>query len=194
MSARRVAGNLHIVVVALQQTVSIDIERLYGAVGRDLLRESHLQALPGLAVFAPVRQLFTYNTGSRQQEWHVEVGPHSNTGEVGKLRLRPRRLERVADEGGAGSIEFLNHPARAVLDLDLLGPEQGDLPVGAERMVGRPFIAQSDRDVGLIEFSAMAFEMPERTALLQMRGEAGECLPGVEAAMGIDDLLCERID
>ena len=75
MSARRVAGNLDIVIVPLQQAVCIHIERLDRAVRGNLPGKGHLETLPGFALFAPVRELLRDNPWRCQKEGHVEVGP-----------------------------------------------------------------------------------------------------------------------
>ena len=65
--------NLRVVVMAPEQAIRANIERLNGAVGRDALREGDLQAPPRLAVLAPRFEFLRRDAIHREEERRRQV-------------------------------------------------------------------------------------------------------------------------
>ena len=63
MRAGRAPGDLHVVVMALQQTLAIDVKGLGGTVRGDIVGIADLEASPGFSIFLPWRKLFREDAG-----------------------------------------------------------------------------------------------------------------------------------
>lgn len=125
MRAGRAPGDLHVVVMALQQTLAIDVKGLGGTVRGDIVGIADLEASPGFSIFLPWRKLFREDARMREQERSVKVGPHRTAREVCQLQCAPRRFKCMTGEGRARLPQFLQDLARRALERDPVGLEPG---------------------------------------------------------------------
>src|SRR5258708_40222351 len=75
MCGRRTAANLDVVIVSLQQSLLIEVQRLFCAVGRDIRGEVDFQTTPRFACFFPRLHLFCLHLGSREKEPSIQRRP-----------------------------------------------------------------------------------------------------------------------
>ena len=62
------SGHVDLIVMSLEQALPIEVERLFGRVRRNALRERDLQAAPGLTVFLPRLEVLRLNTRQGEEE------------------------------------------------------------------------------------------------------------------------------
>src|SRR5258708_4380677 len=86
---------------AAAQAVGAEVEDLLGAVGGDAGGEGDVQPAPRLAILLPWADLAGLDAGVGEQERGGEVVPHPVAEEVADLQGIPRRVQVVADVGGA---------------------------------------------------------------------------------------------
>src|ERR1700728_83550 len=88
-----VAADVHVVIVALQQSLLIEVQRLLCAVGRDFCGKVDFETTPRFAGLLPWRDFFGLNAGSGKEKWGVHIGPHRASHEVCELQIGPRGLK-----------------------------------------------------------------------------------------------------
>src|SRR5437660_463246 len=59
-------GDVDFVIASADESVIVNIERLFGAVGGDVVGISHMQAVPPLAVFGPGLAVVYLHAGQRE--------------------------------------------------------------------------------------------------------------------------------
>src|SRR5580704_3771996 len=76
------AADLDVVVVPLQQSLLIEVQRLLCTVGRDIRRETDFQTTPRFACFLPGLDFLGFNAGSREEKRSIHIRPHRASSEV----------------------------------------------------------------------------------------------------------------
>ena len=189
VGGRRPSRDLDIVIVALHVPKLVDIQRLLGTVGGDTAGKGDTEPSPALAVLLPGRQFFTLHARPCEQEGYVQVGPHRAADKVGKLQFRPRRFQHMTRKGRARVSHFPEHSSITCFESDLAGLEAGPAAVRAKREMQSPFGAKPYRDAGLGQRVRVALDLPERTALPELRRDRLEPFPAIEPAMSVDRKL-----
>src|SRR5882672_312544 len=141
MRSRRSSRHVDVIVVPLEQALPIEVERLFGRVRRNALRERDLQAAPGLTVFLPRLEFLRLDTRQGEEERRIQIGPHGIAGEVRQLQAVPRSVERVTLEGLAWIGSFLHDATVTRLDGDSVRLK-GRVSIRlSERPMRRPLLA-----------------------------------------------------
>jgi hypothetical protein len=92
------AADLDVVVVPLQQSFVIEVQRLLSTVGRDIRGKADLQTTPRFACFLPGLDFFGINAGSGKEKRSIHIRPHRASREVCELQIAPGGLESVSLE------------------------------------------------------------------------------------------------
>jgi len=163
-----VAADVHVVIVALQQSLLIEVQRLLCAVSRDLRGEVDFETTPRFAGFLPWRDFFGSNAGSGKEKRSVHIGLHRTSHEVCELQIGPRGLELVPVERRSGLREFFNHFTVRVLERDPLRFEARPSIRRAERPMRNSLVVKVDFDRHVTEDARFALDTPEHTTLDQM--------------------------
>jgi hypothetical protein len=121
MCGGRSPGDIDVVVVPLEETSSIEIERLLCRVSRNACGERDFQAPPGLSAFLPRLDFFCLHTAQGKEKRRIQIGPHRVSGEVRQLQAVPPGVEHVSLERLAGIESFLHDAAVARFDGDAVG-------------------------------------------------------------------------
>src|SRR5258707_358809 len=92
------AADLDAVVVPLQQSFLIEVQRLLRTVGRDIRGKADLQTTPRFACFLPRLDFFGFNAGSGKEKRSIHIRPHRASSEVCELQIAPGGLESMSFE------------------------------------------------------------------------------------------------
>jgi len=162
------ATDFHVVVMPLQQSLLIEVQRLLFAVRRDLRGKVHFETTPGFAGFLPRRDFFGLNARPGKEKRSVHISPHRASYEVCELQIGPRSLESVPLERGPGLKELFKYLAVHVLDRDPLRFEPRPSIRRSERPVRNPLATKVDFDRHVTEDARFTLDAPEHTTLDQM--------------------------
>ena len=127
-------ADLDLVVVARQEAIAVEVQRLFGAVGGEVAGPGNSQPpllLPGLLLRHKRTRLGSGQGGERLRQ----VGPHRRAHEVHQLKGAPRSLSCVPRERVARLVEGLDDGSVAVVDRTSFGREQTVSVGRAERAV-----------------------------------------------------------
>src|SRR6266852_227747 len=161
MCGRRTAANLDVVIVSLQQSLLIEVQGLFCAVGRDIRGEVDFQTTPRFACFLPRLDFFGFHVGSREKERSIQIRPHRASGKIGEMQIAPRCFESVSLERRPGLQKFFKYLTVRVLQRDPLRFEARP-PIGRAEGIVRSFlVAKVDSDCHVIEHSGFAFCTPK---------------------------------
>src|SRR5713226_2744366 len=186
MGCRRSTRDVDVVVVPLEKALPIEVERLLNRMRRDAFRKRDFQAAPRLTVFLPRFKFFRLDVGQREEKRRIHVRPHRIPCEVRQLQPVPGRLERVISEGLAWIGPFLNDLTVARLNRDSIGLKGRVSILLSERPMRRPFLAQVDRQMDIVQNAVLTLHFPENAALQKMRGNSLHPPPPVETPAGVD--------
>jgi len=92
----------------------------------------------------------------------------------------------VISEGFAWIGPFLDNLTVARLNRDSIGLKGGVSVLLSKRPMRRPFLAQVDSQVNIIENAVLTLQFPQNAALQKMRGQRLEPAPSIETTMRID--------
>ncbi len=164
-----VAADFHVVVVPLQQSLLIEVQRLLFAVSRDLRGKVHFETTPRFAGFLPRRDFFGLNARAGKEKRSVHIRPHRASHEVCELQIGPRGLESVPLERRPGLKELFKYVAVHVLERNPLRFEARPSIWRAERPVRNSLATKIDFDRHITEDARLTLDSPEHTTLDQTR-------------------------
>src|SRR6266404_2242440 len=191
MCGRRTAADLDVVIVSLQQSLLIEVQCLFCAVGRDIRGEVNFQTTPRFACFLPRLDFFGFHVGSREKERSIQIRPHRASGKIGELQIAPRCFESVSLERRPGLQKFFKYLTVRVLQRDPLRFEARP-PIGRAEGIVRSFlVAKVDSDCHFIEHSGFALCTPEYATIDSVDRKRGETVPAFKATVGFDCQLRE---
>ena len=190
---RTSAQNVRVVVVASEEAVRAEVERLDHAVGRDIRSEDRFQASPLLAILVPWLDFLGHDAVHREEKWRGEVRPHRVPGEVRQMHSVPRCIEPVPGKGIARRQALFDDSSVRRLDRYAVRFERRP-PTGlTEGRMRCPFAMEGNAHVHVADNTRLMFQIPEDASSPEMCRDVRELLPAFETTVCVKRQLNETV-